>query len=116
MAKGAGLVLSIFGDRRFLPAFLVDRVIPMPRLSSVPGSDVKLALVRGRVISVLELGPASSHLVVCTVNGEPVGLSGLNVERSGFFEAHAEGVEVDGDIVTAFDPSKEVANRLGGAS
>jgi hypothetical protein len=115
MARGAGLVLSIPGGRRFLPAFLVERVVPMPRLSSVPGSGVKLALVRGRVISVLELGPRSSHLVVCTVNGEPVGLSGLEVERSGFFEAHAEGVEVDGEIVSAFDPSKEVAAKLGAA-
>lgn len=112
MAKGAGLLLTTDRGRRFLPAFLVDRVVPMPRLSSVPGARVKLALVKGRVISVLELGPPSSHLVVCLVNGEPVGLSGLNVERSGFFEARAEGVEVDGDIVTAFDPAKEIS-RLG---
>ena len=112
MAQGAGLVLTIAGTRRFLPAFLVERVVPMPRLSSVPGSSVKLALVRGRVLSVLELGAPSSHLVVCMLNGEPVGLSGLDVERSGFFESHADGVEVDGEVVIAFDPSKEIANRV----
>jgi hypothetical protein len=83
----------------------------MPRLSPVPGSHVKLALVKGRVLSVLELGPPSSHLVVCVVDGEPVGLSGVNVERSGFFDARADGVEVDGAIVSAFDVAAVIADR-----
>lgn len=103
MSAGAGLLLSTAGKRHFLPAFMVEGVVPMPRLSVVPGSHVKLALVRGRVLSVLELGPPSSHLVVCVIDGEPVGLSGMNVEQSGFFEPRAEGVSVDGTLVGTLD-------------
>jgi hypothetical protein len=111
MSAGAGLLLTAGGKRHFLPAFVVESVVPMPRLSAVPGSRVKLGLVKGRVLSVLELGPPSSHLVVCVVDGEPIGLSGVNVERSGFFEPRAGGVDVDGVLVSVFDVAEMVAAK-----
>ncbi len=111
MKSAAGLVLQARGERRFLPALFVENVVPMPRLSAVPGSSQKLALVRGRVISVVELGPPSSHLVVCLRDGEPVGLSGARVERTGFFPELGDGVELDGEAIAPFDLKRELESR-----
>jgi hypothetical protein len=89
MASGAGLLLKVRGQSWFLPAEAVQNVVPTPRLSAVPGSAVRLAMIAGRVVPVLELGPPSGQLVVCLADGEPVALAGVEVLDSGIFEQSA---------------------------
>ena len=103
MAGAAGVLLRIRGETRFLPATQVEAILPTPRLSEVPGSAFRLALIAGRVVPVLELGPPSGHVVVCSAGGEAVALAGVSVEEAGFVMADADGV-------TPFDIARELAN------
>lgn len=112
MPAGAGLVVRLGTERRFLPAILVQNVVPAPRLSRVPGSAIRLALVQGRVLPVVELGPAQGELVVCHNEGEAVALAGLAVEESGFFPAAGDGVLVGEQRVQALDISAELQRAL----
>ena len=112
MPAGAGLVVRVRSERRFLPALLVQNVVPTPRLSGVPGSPLKLALVAGRVLPVVELGEPRGELVVCHSDGETVALAGLEVELSGFFPAAGAGVLVEDQTVSALDIAAELARAL----
>ena len=112
MPAGAGLVVRVRSERRFLPAILVQNVVPTPRLSKVPGSALRLALVQGRVLPVVELGPPGGELVVCHNEGETVALAGLEVEKSGFFPAAGDGVLVEDQPVSPFDIAQELRRAL----
>jgi hypothetical protein len=112
MPAGAGLVVRLRSERRFLPAILVQNVVPTPRLSRVPGSTLCLALVQGRVLPVLELGPPGGVLVVCHNEGEAVALAGLEVEKSGFFPAAGDGVLVEEESVSPLDIAHELQGAL----
>lgn len=113
MSSGAGLVLLVRGEARFLPAILVQSVQTMPRLSPVPGSSLRLSWVGGRVIPVAAIGDGGPHLVVCLADGEVVGLGGVEVERSGFFSPSGDGVLLDGQTVPPLDVTAEL-ERAGG--
>lgn len=108
MPAGAGLVLSVRGEPRFLPALLVHSVQACPRLSGVPGSPLGMAWVAGRVIPVARLGEHGPHLVVCLSAGEVVGLAGVEVEKTGFFEPSGDGVSCDGRTVKPLDVTREL--------
>lgn len=118
MPEQPGLVIRARERRWFLPAMLVEQVMSTPRLSPVPGSGVQLALVEGRVLPVIALGDEGRHLVVCHAGSEPLGLTGVEVEQGGKFEAHDghEGsVMVDDEVVPPLDLSAELlrASRRG---
>jgi hypothetical protein len=50
------------------------------------------------------------HAVLCVVNGETVALSGVAVERTGFFEpADGGGVTLDGERVPPLDVALHLA-------
>jgi hypothetical protein len=108
MARGAGLLLKVRGERRFLPAILVQSVVPTPRLSDVPGSALRLALIAGRVLPVLELGAPGAELVVCLAEGETVALAGVEVQDAGAFQPEGEGVSVDGISIPPLDVGAEL--------
>ena len=111
MAEHAGLVIRARGRRWFLPAMLVEQVLSTPRLSPVPGSAMQMTLVEGRVLPVVALGEDGQHLVVCHAGSEPLGLTGVDVEDGGKFEAHEghEGsVRVGDEVVAALDLSAEL--------
>lgn len=109
MSGGAGLVLRVRGERRFLPALLVESIVPTPRLSAFPGSALRLALIGGRVVPVLELGEQQSQLVLSRVDGEALALSGVEVEESGFFQAEGDGVRLGDELIAPFDLAAELA-------
>lgn len=109
MPAGAGLVLSVRGQSHFLPALLVHSVQSCPRLSPVPGSSLAMAWVGGKVIPVARIGDQGSHLVVCLAGGEIVGLSGVEVQKTGFFDASGDGVSCDGQTIPPLDVARELS-------
>jgi hypothetical protein len=109
MSRLAGVVVEHEAGRRFISAEFVQRIVRPVAISAVPGTRLGLTFFQGRVISVLALGNAQDELLVCDVQGELVALSGLRVLASGFFEAAADGVRMDSEVVPAFDVASEVA-------
>lgn len=116
MPAGAGLVLSVRGEPRFLPALLVHSVLSCPRISAVPGSALGMAWVGGKVIPVARLDERGAHLVVCLAAGEVVGLAGVEVQRSGFFDPSEDGVLCDGVTVRPLDVARELERAESGAA
>lgn len=99
MSELAAVVVVGPGGRAFVRAELARQIVAEPALSRVLTSDVQMALVGGRVVSVLALGESSGALVVCEVEDEAVALSGLRVERVGRFAREGEGIVVDGELL-----------------
>jgi hypothetical protein len=116
MPAGAGLVLSVRGEPRFLPALLVHSVSSCPRLSRVPGSPLGMAWVGGKVIPVARIGDQGSHLVVCLTGGEVVGLSGVEVQKTGFFDPSGDGVLCEGQTVRPLDVARELELAASGVA
>ena len=108
MAPRAGLLVRLGSERLFIPANVARHLVPVPRLSRVPWDDAQMALVRGDVVAVVELGEPSGMLVMCEISGESVALSGLAAERAGFWPASGTGVRV-GDAEV---PELELAAAL----
>jgi hypothetical protein len=108
-AGAAGLVVRVRGERRFVPATLVQKVVTAPRLSPVPGSHLQLALVDGRVVPVVGLGANAPELVVCHSDGELVALAGLTVEESGFFPVSGDGIRHQDETLPPLDLQRELA-------
>jgi hypothetical protein len=107
-SRAAGLLVTLAGLRRFIPASSALQVLPRPVVSRVPGSELCITLCAGRVIAVIELGTDASELIVCELDGEIVALSGLSVVRAGFFEADGPGVRVDGEQIPPLDLGAEL--------
>lgn len=112
MGSGAGMIVSVRGEPRFLPALVVHSVHARPRLSAVPGSPLALAWVAGKVVPVARLGEAGPHLVVCLSGGEVVGLWGVEVLDTGFFQKSEHGVEHAGQSVAPLDVALEIEKAL----
>lgn len=86
--------------RAFVRAELARQIVVEPTISRVPTSDVQMAMVGGRVVSVLSLGESSGALLVCEVEGEAVALSGLSVERVGRFASEGGQIRVEGELLS----------------
>ena len=110
MGELAAVVVVGPGGRAFVRAELARQIVPEPALSKVSTSDVQMALVGGRVVSVLSLGESSGALVVCEVEDESVALSGLRVERVGRFASEGAGIRVDGELIPEI-PVRELITR-----
>ena len=82
-------------------------------LSRVPNSDLSMALVAGRVVSVIELAGSSGALLVCEHEGEPVAFSGLVIEQVGLFEVSASGARVGEALLPELSLSEELRRALG---
>ena len=103
MSERAGLLVRAGGELGFVPASTVDSVVPLPQLSPVASTPLQMALVNGRVVLVVSLGSPTGVLVLCEIDQEPVGFSGLEVSSVGAFEATDRGVVVDGRAVAELD-------------
>jgi hypothetical protein len=103
MASRAGLVVRAPSGLHFIPAKLARSLVAAPEVSLVPGAALGMAMVSGEVVAVLPLGSAGSALVVCDVDGELVGFSGLVPEASGFFEEAEGGVLFADEHVSDLD-------------
>lgn len=94
-----GLLVRRRGTRAFVPAAVARQIVFEPRVSKVPGAALGMALVNGRVIGVLELGPSTGALLVCELDGQWLGCAGLELDRAGFFAKTPEGVWDSGELV-----------------
>ncbi len=108
-AARGGVVVRHEGALRFLPASVVTGITPCPPISRVPGAPkalVGIVHTRGEIVPVVAMdGARSSPLVVCRYLGEPVGLLGCDIVRTGLFdgEPDGEGVVVDGEAARPLD-------------
>jgi chemotaxis signal transduction protein len=119
-----GVVFRVADAQYFLPATIASKVLPMPGVARVPGAPVDLvgvALVEGEMVPVVAIGeldrrgsrrpPVTNRpradnrpMLVCTYLGERVGLVGLEIVATGFFEAtDPEHVEHNGVPAPLFD-------------
>jgi len=108
MQKLAGIVVEHAGALRFVPASVAQRILRKTVISTVPGTELAMTLVEGRVVSVLSLGSTRRELLVCDVEGEAVALAGLGIVASGFYAAHPDGVRVGLEIVPLLDVAAEL--------
>lgn len=110
MSERAGLLVHSASGEGFVPADVAESVVPAPTLSAVTGAPLEMALLGGRVLPVLSLGPRTGTLLVCRLEGELVAFSGLEVDRAGFFPVAGAGVLVDGRFVPDLDLAGELRN------
>jgi hypothetical protein len=103
MSERAGLLVRAGEELGFVPASTAQSVVPLPAISPVARAPLAMALLNGRVLPVVALGSPTSVLVVCELDGEPVGFSGLEALRVGLFAANERGVVVDGRVVPELD-------------
>jgi chemotaxis signal transduction protein len=125
-----GVVFRVGDAQFFLPATIAAKVLPMPGVARVPGAPVDLvgvALVEGEMVPVVAIGELDGRgsrrppptqrsradnrpMLVCTYLGERVGLVGLEIVATGFFEAtDPEHVEHGGAPAPLFDVGEVVA-------
>lgn len=110
----AGVVVSLNGEWRFVPAALVRRFVAPPLLSDVAGTGLTMALVDGQVLAIIAVGARGSALTVCEVGGEQVGLLGADPQAVGFFEADGSGVRFRGERAAALDVAELVRQSARG--
>lgn len=103
MSERSGLLVKAGGELGFLPAATARTVVPLPPLSPVASTPLQMALVNGRVVPVVALGSPTGVLVVCELDEDMVGFSGLDVSEVGEFTAIERGVVVDGRVVPELD-------------
>jgi hypothetical protein len=99
-------VVKAGGDLGFVPAEVARQVLPLPTLSPVSSAPLEMAVVGGRIVPVVALGSPTGALVVCEVDGETVGFSGLEVQRVGTYEGVDGGVVVDDRTVRDLELSQ----------
>jgi hypothetical protein len=87
--KRGGIVLRVDGALCFLPASVAVRIAPSPRVTPVPGGPrdlVGVAMHEGTIVPVVAIGTTRTEMIVCQHAGEPVGLLGGQVVRTGVFD------------------------------
>lgn len=107
MARVGGVIVRVGGQRQFIASDAVARVVARPDADRIPGSAIGMALIAGRVVAVLEVG-AGNDAILCEHDGETLAVSGVEAERSGFFDRTEGGVLVDEAEVTSFDLAARV--------
>jgi hypothetical protein len=103
MSERAGLLVRAGGELGFVPATTARSVVPLPSTSPVANTPLQMALVNGRVVPVVALGSPTDVLVLCELDDEAIGFSGLEVTGVGAFEATDRGVLVEGRVVPELD-------------
>jgi hypothetical protein len=106
--SASGLLVRCNGELAFIPAPQVRFIRYDVVVTPFPGREVGMALLDGRVVPVISLGPQVRALVVCDIDGETIAVSGLEPMRSGFFEGDEQGPIEDGRLV----PTVPLKHRL----
>lgn len=95
-SERAGLIVEVRSDasrdRWFIPAEVGKRVLRRPRLSPIPRSALQMTLVEGQVVAVVSLGPEATELVLCTLRGQQLAISGARVLDTGSYPACEIGI------------------------
>jgi len=102
-AHTAGVVVTLDEQLYFVPAEVAGRIVQRPVVTRVPGTHIGMALIGGRVVTVIHVGPRRDELLLCEVEGELLALSGLSVCGSGFYPREGDQVRVDDQLVPAFN-------------
>jgi hypothetical protein len=103
MSRRPGILVRAGGELGFVSADVARQVVPLPTLSPVATTPLQMAVVGGQVVPVVALGSPTLALLVCELEGEAIGFSGLEVERAGAFEATDGGVVVGERTVRDLD-------------
>lgn len=103
MSERAGLLVRAGEELGFVPAATATSVVALPPVSPVASTPLAMTLVNGRVVPVVALGSPTGVLVLCELDDEPVGFSGLDVMRVGVFASVERGVVIDGHVVPELD-------------
>jgi hypothetical protein len=103
MSRRPGILVRAGGELGFVPAAVARQVVPLPTLSPVATTPLQMAVVGGQVVPVIAIGSPTRALLVCEIEGEAIGLSGLEMERAGAFDAIEGGVVVGGRTVRDLD-------------
>ena len=103
MSERAGLLVRAGGELGFVPATTARSVVPLPPTSPVANTPLQMALVSGHVVPIVALGSPTDVLVLCELDDEPIGFSGLEVASVGSFETTERGVLVEGRHVPELD-------------
>jgi len=95
----AGLLVRAGGALGIISAAVVRTVRYDFVVTPFPGTELGMALFAGRIIPVLRVGTDSRALIVCDIDGELMGVLGLEPVQSGLFEGDGqtalhEGVSV----------------------
>jgi hypothetical protein len=101
--RAAGVVVEYDQTLFFVPASVAQRIVSKPVVSRVPGTELGIALVHGRVTSVVDTGQRGSELLVCDVQGEAVAFSGMKVVGCGFYPRRASGIALGHELVPELD-------------
>lgn len=109
----AGLLVRCKGQLAFLPANVARYVRYDVVVTPFPGTDLSMALLSGRVVPVVSLGPKERALVVCDIDGETIAVSGLEPLKSGFFEGDEQG-PVESDTIIPILPIHEYVEKSRG--
>jgi hypothetical protein len=111
LGRTAGVVVELNGRLCFVPATIAQRIVPKPVVSHVPGSDLGMALVGGRVTSVIDVEEGGADLLVCDIDGEAVALSGLKICGCGFYAKRERGIALGNEIVPELDVTTLIHRR-----
>jgi hypothetical protein len=103
MSERAGIVVRAGVEHGFVPAAVAKSLVRSPITSAVASTPLQMALVEGQVVPVVAVGSPTGELVLCEIEGELIGFSGLEVERAGTFEAAEGGVVSDGRVLHDLD-------------
>lgn len=99
----AGVVVSLDEALYFVPAEVAGSIVQRPVVTRVPGTSIGMALIGGRVVAVIDVGPRRDELLLCEIESEPFALSGLSVQGSGFYPVEGDQVRVGDQLVSGFD-------------
>ena len=94
MSTRAGILVRAGGELGFVPVEVARQIVPLPTVSPVASAPLQMAVVGGRILPVVALGSPTGALLVCEVDGETVGFSGLDVDRVGVYDSVDGGVMV----------------------
>jgi hypothetical protein len=128
-AVHGGVMFRVAGELCFLPASVAMKLMPTPEMARVPGGPPELrgvALVDGNMIPVVDvLGDRSPStrqrnlaearviggaMLVCSIVGELVGLVGIDVVATGFFDVTASGApKLRDEAARSFDLADAIA-------
>jgi chemotaxis signal transduction protein len=128
-----GVMFRVEEELFFLPASVALKLLSMPQVAVVPGAPPELrgiALVDGAMIPVVDVSSrprpwsslsrdgkrggstqaAEEAMLVCALMGESLGLVGLSVVGTGFFDVNEAGETIFGDRpARTFDVARVIA-------
>jgi hypothetical protein len=111
MTRRAGILVRAGDTLGFVPAEVARQVLPLPAISPVATTPLQMAMVAGHVVPVVAIGTPTRALLLCEIEGENIGFSGLEVERAGAFDAVEGGVLVEDRMVRDLDLHEALRNH-----